>query len=63
MGHRGLVTQRTLVLIFARLAGPMVLLARSPASKDAEFPVLREEVAVLWRQNPRPGFLLRDLRP
>jgi hypothetical protein len=43
-----------LYLIFVRLAGWMALLARSTASKDAELLVLRQEVAVLRRQNPRP---------
>jgi putative transposase len=43
-----------LYLIFVRLAGWMALLARSAASKDAELLVLRHEVAVLRRQNPKP---------
>jgi putative transposase len=43
-----------LYLIFVRLTGWLALLARSAASKDAELRVLRQEVAVLRRQNPRP---------
>ena len=52
--HRRLVTLRMLYLIFVRLTGWMALLARSAASKDAELLVLRQEVAVLRRQHPRP---------
>ena len=45
---------RLLCLVFVRLRGRLVLLGRSSASKDAELLVLRHEVAVLRRGNPRP---------
>ena len=48
------MTIRLLYLIFVRLTGWLILLGRSAASKDAELLVLRQEVAVLRRQNPKP---------
>ncbi|SFQ53645.1 integrase core domain-containing protein [Amycolatopsis rubida] len=45
---------RLLYLIFLRLVGLLVLLCRSSASKDVELLVLRHEVAVLRRGNPKP---------
>ena len=43
-----------LYLIFVRLCGWLFLLGRSVASKNAELPVLRHEVAELRRTQPRP---------
>ena len=41
-------------MIFVRLLGWLVLLARSGASEDVELLVLGQEVAVLRRTSPRP---------
>ena len=43
-------------LILTRLCGWLVLLGRSPASKNVELLVLRHEVAVLRRTSPGPGW-------
>jgi putative transposase len=45
---------RLLYLIFVRLVGLLVLLGGSAASKDVELLVLRHEVTVLRRSNPKP---------
>jgi hypothetical protein len=41
-------------LIFLRLLNLLLLLGRSSASKDVELLVLRHEVTVLRRTNPKP---------
>ena len=48
------VSLRLLYLIFDRLLGCLMLLGRASSSKDIELLVLRHEVAVLRRTNPRP---------
>src|SRR5215469_10300983 len=48
------MSPRLLCLIFVRVCGWLVLLGRSSASKNAELLVLRHEVAVLRRPDPRP---------
>jgi putative transposase len=47
------VSLRLLYLIFDRLLDGLLLLARTPASKDIELLVLRHEVAILRRTNPK----------
>ncbi|WP_086859426.1 integrase core domain-containing protein [Streptomyces milbemycinicus] len=51
---------RLLYLIFTRLLGWCVLLCSSSTSKDIELLVLRHEVAVLRRTNPKPRFTWAD---
>jgi putative transposase len=48
------VSLRLLYLIFSRLLDSLTLLSRASASKDIELLVLRHEVAVLRRTNPKP---------
>jgi putative transposase len=48
------VSLRLLYLIFVRLCSWLILLSRSTASKNAELLVLRHEVSVLRRTQPRP---------
>ena len=53
-GMIAVVTLRLLYLIFQRILGLVLLLGRRASSKDVELLVLRHEVAVLRRTNPRP---------
>jgi putative transposase len=46
------VSLRLLYPIFVRLCGWLILLGRSPASKNAELLMLRHEVAVPRRAHP-----------
>jgi putative transposase len=48
------VSLRLLYLVFCQLVNLLLLRARSSASKDVELLVLRHEVAVLRRANPKP---------
>jgi putative transposase len=48
------VSLRLLYLIFWQVLGLVLLMGRASAAKDVELLVLRHEVAVLRRTNPRP---------
>jgi hypothetical protein len=48
------VSLRLLYLIFSRLLTWLPLLPRTSSSKDVELLILRHEVAVLRRANPKP---------
>ena len=45
---------RVLYLIFCQVLGLVALMGRTSSAKDVELLVLRHEVAVLRRTNPRP---------
>jgi hypothetical protein len=53
-GMMVLVSPRLVYLLFCRIASWLVLSGRSSAAKDVELLVLRHEVAVLRRANPKP---------
>ena len=48
------VSLRLLYLLFQHMLGLVLLLGRTSSTKDIELLVLRHEVAVLRRTNPRP---------
>jgi hypothetical protein len=52
--HDRRVSLRLLYLIFEQVLGLVVLMGRGASTKDVELLVLRHEVAVLRRTNPRP---------
>jgi putative transposase len=54
VGHDLDVSLRLLYLIFRQVLGLVLLTGRTSAAKDVELLVLRHEVAVLRRTNPRP---------
>ena len=54
MGMIMAVSLRLVYLIFDRLLGWLTLLGRTSSSKDVELLVLRHEVAILRRTDPKP---------
>ena len=48
------VSLRLLYLIFRQVLGLVLLMGRTSSTKDVELLILRHEVAVLRRTNPRP---------
>jgi len=54
VGHDPGVSLRLLYLLFRQVLGLVLLMGRTSCTKDVELLVLRHEVAVLRRRNPRP---------
>ena len=54
LGMIATVSLRLLYLIFQQVLGLVLLMGRTSSTKDVELLVLRHEVAVLRRTNPRP---------
>jgi putative transposase len=54
------VAFRLAYLLLARVLSWLALLARSDAAKDVEILILRHQVAVLRRHNPRPRLTWLD---
>src|SRR4030095_13636567 len=54
------VALRLLYLIFRQVLGLVLLIARTSAAKDVELRLVRPEVAVLRRTNPRPRLYWAD---
>ena len=54
VGHDPGVSLRLLYLVFRQVLGLVLLMGRTSCTKDVELLVLRHEVAVLRRRNPRP---------
>ena len=54
------VSLRLLYLIFQQILGLVMLLGHTSSTKDIELLVLRHEVAVLRRSNPRPHLAWAD---
>ncbi len=55
LGMIAAVSLRLLYLIFQQVLGLVLLMGRTSSTKDVELLILRHEVAVLRRTNPRPG--------
>jgi putative transposase len=53
VGHDPGVSLRLLYLVFRQVLGLVLLMGRTSSTKDVELLVLRHEVAVLRRENPR----------